>query len=158
MATRTILLETDPTLRKKSRPVEIFDKRLHQLIDDMKETLLFANGAGLAAPQVGILRRVVIVEKNNEMLELVNPEIISAEGVDDGPEGCLSSPGEYGIVKRPLKVRVKAQDRNGSFFEVDGEEIVARCFCHEIDHLNGVLFKDLASRMMDPSEWDDEEE
>jgi len=152
MAMRTILNENDPTLRKKSRSVEKFDTRLHQLIDDMRETLIEAEGAGLAAPQVGVLRRVVLVESGEELLELVNPEIVWSEGSDEGLEGCLSSPGEYGIVPRPLKARVRAQNRHGVFFEAEGEGIVARCFCHEIDHLNGVLFKDLALRMVDPEE------
>ena len=149
MATRTILNDSDPTLRKKSRVVDRVDDRLHQLIDDMKETLIEADGVGLAAPQVGVLRRVVIVDDGERMLELINPEIIEQEGEEDGPEGCLSSPGKYGMVRRPVWAKVRAQDRFGNFFEVEGEGIVARCFCHEIDHLNGVLFKDLVTRMID---------
>lgn len=141
MALRRILTDGDPTLRKTSRPVEKFDERLHILIDDMKETLADANGAGLAAPQVGILRRVVIVvDDEGQMLELVNPVIIHQEGEQDGLEGCLSVPGLYGSVKRPEKATVRAQDRNGNIFEVSGEGIVARCFCHELEHLDGHLF------------------
>jgi peptide deformylase len=158
MATRTILNDSDPTLRKKSRVVDRFDDRLHQLIDDMKETLIEADGVGLAAPQVGVLRRVVIVDDGERMLELINPEIIEQEGEEEGPEGCLSSPGKYGMVCRPVWAKVRAQDRFGNFFEVEGEGIVARCFCHEIDHLNGVLFKDLVTRMIDPSEWEDDDD
>ena len=141
MALRRILTDGDPTLHKISRPVEKFDARLHVLIDDMKETLADANGAGLAAPQVGILRRVVIVvDDEGQMLELVNPAIIHQEGEQDGLEGCLSVPGLYGSVKRPAKATVRAQDRNGTVFEVSGEGIVARCFCHELEHLDGHLF------------------
>lgn len=148
MALRTILTDSDPTLHKVCRPVTNFDSRLHDLLDDLKETLAQANGAGLAAPQVGILRRVVIVVDDQEqMLELVNPEIIAREGEQEGFEGCLSVPGRWGVVKRPMKAKVRAQDRNGNFFEVEGEEIVARCFCHELDHLDGHLFTELAGRL-----------
>lgn len=141
MSLRKILVEGDPTLGKVSRPVEKFDGRLHDLIDDLKETLTEAQGAGLAAPQVGILRRVVIVvNENDEMLELVNPVILRQEGEQEGYEGCLSVPNLYGIVKRPNVVTIRAQDRNGNFFEVTGEDIVARCFCHETEHLDGHLF------------------
>ena len=149
MALRTILTDGDPALHKACRPVTNFDQRLHDLLDDLKETLANANGAGLAAPQVGILRRaVVVVDGEDHMLELVNPEIISQEGEQEGFEGCLSVPGRWGVVKRPLKVRVRAQDRDGNFFEAEGEEIVARCFCHEIDHLHGILFTSHVSRML----------
>ena len=114
----------------------------------MKETLAAANGAGLAAPQVGILRRVVIVvTSDEEMLELVNPELLSQKGEQDGLEGCLSLPGQWGYVRRPMKVRVKAQDRNGKWFEAEGEEIVARCFCHEIEHLDGHVFTEHVDRI-----------
>ena len=148
MALRTILTDGDPALHKVCRPVTQFDEKLHDLLDDLKETLAQANGAGLAAPQVGILRRaVIVVDANDEMLELVNPEIISREGEQEGFEGCLSVPGRWGVVKRPMKAKVRAQDRNGNFFEVEGEEIVARCFCHEIDHLDGHLFTELAGRL-----------
>lgn len=148
MALRTILTDGDPALHKVCRPVTQFDEKLHDLLDDLKETLAHANGAGLAAPQVGILRRVVIVvDADDQMLELVNPEIIAREGEQEGFEGCLSVPGRWGVVKRPMKAKVRAQDRNGNFFEVEGEEIVARCFCHEIDHLDGHLFTELAGRL-----------
>lgn len=141
MAIRRILTEGDPILAKVCRPVENFDDRLHTLIDDMRETLEAANGVGLAAPQVGILRRVVVLfDGDDQLIELVNPVILSEEGEQDGLEGCLSVPGLYGDVKRPLIVRVRAQDRNGNFFELEGEEITARCFCHELDHLDGHLF------------------
>ena len=156
MALRTILTDGDPALHKVCRPVTQFDGKLHDLLDDLKETLAQANGAGLAAPQVGILRRaVIVVDANDEMLELVNPEIIEREGEQEGFEGCLSVPGRWGVVKRPMKARVRAQDRNGDFFEVEGEEIVARCFCHEIDHLDGHLFTELAGRLYTSEELDE---
>ena len=155
MALRTILTDQDPALHKVCRPVTSFDSRLHDLLDDLKETLAHANGAGLAAPQVGILRRVVVVvDGNEEMLELVNPELIAQEGEQEGFEGCLSVPGRWGIVKRPMKARVRAQDRNGNFFEVEGEEIVARCFCHEIEHLDGHLFTEHTDRLYTTEELD----
>ena len=156
MALRTILTDDDPVLHKACRPVTQFDGRLHDLLDDLKETLAEANGAGLAAPQVGILRRaVIVVDADDQMLELVNPEIIAMEGEQEGFEGCLSVPGRWGVVKRPMKAKVRAQDRNGNFFEVEGEEIVARCFCHEIDHLDGHLFTELADRLYTTEELDE---
>ena len=156
MALRTILTDQDPALHKVCRPVTNFDARLHDLLDDLKETLTHANGAGLAAPQVGILRRVVVVvDANEEMLELVNPELIAQEGEQDGFEGCLSVPGRWGIVKRPMKARVRTQDRNGNFFEVEGEEIVARCFCHEIEHLDGHIFTEHCDRLYTNEELDE---
>ena len=156
MALRTILTDQDPALHKVCRPVINFDARLHDLLDDLKETLTHANGAGLAAPQVGILRRVVVVvDANDEMLELVNPELIAQEGEQDGFEGCLSVPGRWGIVKRPRKAKVRAQDRNGDFFEVEGEEIVARCFCHEIEHLDGHIFTEHCDRLYTNEELDE---
>lgn len=148
MALRTILTQGDPTLTKTSRPVEKFDQKLHDLLDDMRETLLHANGAGLAAPQIGILRRAVLVmDENDEVLELVNPVLTHVEGEQEGLEGCLSVPGKYGYVTRPYKARVRAQDRNGNFFEVEGEEIVARCFCHELEHLDGHLYVEHTDRL-----------
>ena len=142
MALRTILEDRDPALHKVCRPVPRFDQRLWDLLDDLKETLADANGAGLAAPQVGILRRcVIVVDGKGEMLELVNPEIISrSETVQDGLEGCLSVPGKWGIVTRPNRVRVRAQDRDGNWFEAEAEGLTARAFCHEIEHLDGHLF------------------
>lgn len=141
MALRQILKEGDPTLNKKSREIKKFDGRLHELIDDMIETLKDANGAGLAAPQVGVLRRVVIVDdEEGGFHELVNPVISFEEGEQDGPEGCLSIPGIWGMVKRPMKVTLKAQDRFGNDLVLDGEGITARAFCHEVEHLDGHLF------------------
>lgn len=156
MALRTILTDEDPALHKVCRPVTNFDGHLHELIDDLKETLADANGAGLAAPQVGILRRVVIVVDDDEnMLELVNPELVSQEGEQEGLEGCLSVPGRWGIVKRPQRAKVRAQDRNGNFFEVAGEDIVARCFCHELEHLDGHLFTEHTDRLYTNEELDE---
>ena len=156
MALRQILTDKDPALHKVCRPVTNFDKRLHVLLDDLKETLAHANGAGLAAPQVGILRRVVVVvDAEDKMLELVNPELIAQEGEQEGFEGCLSVPGRWGVVTRPMKARVRAQDRNGSFFEAEGEGIVARCFCHELDHLDGHVFTELTDRLYTQKELDE---
>lgn len=148
MALRKILTQGDSALEKVCRPVEKFDRRLHILLDDMKETLVDSGGVGLAAPQVGILRRVVVVEDAQEqIIELVNPEIIYQEGEQDGFEGCLSVPGMYGKVIRPNLVTVRAQDREGNVFEVSGEGIVARCFCHETEHLDGHLFVEHTDRL-----------
>ena len=159
MALRKILTQGDPTLNKKSRSVERFDERLHILLDDMKETLAAANGAGLAAPQVGILRRVVVVvDADDHMVELVNPELVYTEGEQTGLEGCLSVPGKYGLVTRPYKARIRAQDRNGQSFELDGEEIVARCFCHELEHLDGHLFVEHTDRLYTVDELEAMEE
>ena len=159
MGLRKILTDAEPALHKVCRPVEKFDRRLHKLLDDMRQTLAEANGVGLAAPQVGVLRRVVLVIETNHaedepdtILELVNPEIIATEGTQTGTEGCLSIPGECGIVTRPMVVTVRAQDRNGNFFEYTGEGLTARCFCHELDHLDGVLYPDRADRMLDEDE------
>ncbi|MGI5972087.1 MAG: peptide deformylase, partial [Oscillospiraceae bacterium] len=149
MALRNILLEGDETLRKPSRRVDKFNKRLEILLDDMRETLINANGLGLAAPQVGVLRRVVVIMgEDGEILELVNPEIVSAEGEQDGYEGCLSIPDTYGLVVRPMKVTVRAFDRSGNEFEVTGEGLTARAFSHEIDHLDGKLYIDKAYKML----------
>lgn len=148
MALREIITQGDPVLGKICRPVEKFDQRLHDLLDDMKETLAESNGVGLAAPQIGILRRVVVVvDAEDNMIELVNPKIIAYEGEQTGLEGCLSVPGKYGVVTRPYKATVRAQDRNGEFFEVTGEEITARCFFHELDHLDGHLFVEHTDRL-----------
>ena len=142
MALRKIVEQGDECLTKVCRPVTSFNKRLHELLDDMTETLADANGAGLAAPQVGVLRRlcVVMYEGSDEYIELVNPEIIAQSGEQTGLEGCLSVPGKWGIVTRPEKVRVRAQDRYGDWFEVEGEGLTARCFCHELEHLDGHLY------------------
>lgn len=159
MAIRNIVTQEDGILLKHSRPVTEFNDRLHTLLDDMKETLEESGGVGLAGPQVGVLRRVVVVmetnvpeEEEEYFIELINPEIILEEGEQTGPEGCLSFPGEYGIVTRPNHVKVRAQDRNGDFFEVEGDALTARCFCHEIDHLNGILFPERAVRMLTSEE------
>ncbi len=159
MALRNILTKEDQTLYKKCRPVTDFNARLHQLLDDMGETLLDSDGVGLAAPQVGVLRRVVVVLETNVpegqepyLIELVNPEIISASGEQSGAEGCLSLPGEYGLVKRPMDVTVRAQNRYGETFSVSGTGLTARCFCHELDHLEGVIFTARAERMLTEEE------
>ncbi|MBQ4338162.1 MAG: peptide deformylase [Clostridia bacterium] len=140
MALRNIVKIGDPILAKKSRAVEKFDERLWTLLDDMKQTMYEAQGVGLAAVQVGILRRVVVIDCGDGYIELVNPEIISFEGEQRVEEGCLSLPGECGVTLRPAVVRVKAQDRNGKWCIYKGEDLKARCFCHEIDHLDGIVF------------------
>ncbi len=159
MAFRNILTKEQPGLYKHCRPVTKFDARLAQLLDDMRETLLSANGVGLAAPQVGVLRRAVLVIETNVaededeyIIELINPEIVESSGEQYGAEGCLSVPGEYGLVKRPMHVKVRAQDRNGEFFEVEGEGLTARCFCHELDHLDGIVFTSKCDRMLTKEE------
>lgn len=152
MGLRKILTDKDPALHKVCRPVTEFDGKLHKLLDDMKETLIDSDGVGLAAPQVGILRRVVLVDVGDEILELVNPELLETDGEQEGAEGCLSVPGKYGLVKRPYWAKVRAQDRNGNLFEVEGEEIVARCFCHEIDHLDGILYTQVMERFLTEKE------
>ena len=155
MAIRTILTEGDPALNKVCHPVTKFDDKLGDLLDDLKETLAKANGLGLAAPQVGILRRaVIVVDGEGEMLELVNPEIIDRKGEQDGLEGCLSVPGKWGYVKRPQWVKVKAQDREGNGFEVEGQDVTARCFCHELAHLDGHLYVELTDRLYTSEELD----
>ncbi len=156
MAILNIVKEGDPTLRKKCRPVTEITPRILQLLDDMKETLADANGAGLAAPQVGILRRICVVDTGDEVLELINPEIIYTEGEQQEMEGCLSVPDVWGITDRPAKVRIRALNRNGEEFEAEGEGIVARCFCHETDHLDGVLFTDNAVHILTPEEVKEE--
>lgn len=153
MAIREIITENDPVLHKACHAVTQFDRKLAVLLDDMRETLAAANGAGLAAPQIGILRRVVIVvDEKDEMLELINPKIIAQSGEQIGLEGCLSVPGMWGYVTRPMYAKVRAQDRNGNWFEAEGEEIVARCFCHEIEHLDGHLFTERTDRLYDNEE------
>ena len=153
MALRKIVTVGDPILTKVCRPVTKFDQKLAILIEDMIETMHDANGVGLAGPQVGILRRVCIVEdEQGEIIELINPEIIKTEGEQTGLEGCLSVPGKYGIVTRPMVVRVRAQDRDGATFEVEDEDITARCFCHEIEHLDGHLFSEHCDRLLTDEE------
>ncbi len=152
MALRKILTFDDPALHKKCRPVTNFDEKLHTLLGDMAETLAQANGVGLAAPQVGILRRAAVVNTGERVLELVNPEIIETSGEQDGLEGCLSLPGAYGRVKRPNYVKIRAQDRNGVWFEAEGEELIARAFCHECDHLEGRVYTEQAYHMLSREE------
>ena len=159
MALRKIALEGEECLTKVCRPVTDFNSRLHTLLDDMADTLRDADGVGLAAPQVGILRQVVLViNEDDEIIELINPEIIQTSGEQFGLEGCLSVPGRYGFVKRPMVVRVRAQDRNGNTFEVEDEGLTARCFCHEIDHLSGHLFDELVDRTYTVEEIEQMEE
>ena len=165
MALRKILTKGDEQLAKHCRPVEKFDDRLHVLIDDMRETLENSGGVGLAAPQIGILRRVVVrptmtgaipvvildVNKDpEEMVELVNPEVIEQRGAERVVEGCLSVPGVYGYVTRPTWAKIRAQDRFGNWFEREGEGIVAQCFCHETEHLDGHLFTEKVEEYIDP--------
>lgn len=143
MAILKIKKEGDPVLRGHSRPVEKITPRIITLLDDMKETLDLAQGCGLAAPQVGVLRRVVIIEMDDiGLIELINPEIIYREGEQQEAEGCLSVPGKWGVTRRPAKVKVRALNRKGELCEYEGEELLARCFCHEIDHLDGKLYTD----------------
>lgn len=152
MALRNILKFGDETLRKKSREVTVFDDKLWVLLDDLYETLKDSKGVGLAAPQVGILRRVVVIDAGDGLIELVNPVITHMKGKQREVEGCLSSPGEWGYVKRPQKVKVTAQNRHGKEMRLEGEGLLAVAFCHEIDHLNGVIFTDLADEMVDKDE------
>ena len=159
MGLRKILTDKDPALHKVCKPMVNFDNRLFKLLEDMKETLVDSGGVGLAAPQVGILRRVVLVDVGEEILELINPTIIETDGEQEGPEGCLSVPGKYGLVKRPYYAKVRAQDRHGNWFEAEGEELIARCFCHELDHLDGILYTEVMERWLSEEElmYDDEE-
>ena len=155
MALRKIVEQGDPILTKPCRPVTDFNRRLHLLLDDMSETLTNAGGAGLAAPQVGILRRVCLVMKDENaegFYELVNPVIVSQEGSEEGLEGCLSVPGKWGLVKRPTFVRVRAQDRDGNWFEVEGTDLIARALCHELEHLDGHLYTEHIDRFLTDQE------
>ncbi len=155
MALRRIHTDQEPALHKVCKPVTSFDSKLHTLLEDMKETLEDANGVGLAAPQVGILRRVVVVDTGDEVLELVNPELVETSGEQEGAEGCLSVPGKYGLVKRPMFAKVRAQDRNGDWFEAEGEELIARCFCHELDHLDGIMYTQVMERFLSEDELEE---
>ena len=152
MALRKILTDKESALHKTCKPVTNFDSRLHTLLDDMRETLIESGGVGLAAPQVGILRRVVLVDTGEEILELINPTLVETDGEQEGPEGCLSVPGKYGLVKRPFYARVRAQDREGNWYEAEGEELIARCFCHELDHLDGILYTQIMERFLTDEE------
>lgn len=142
MAIRTIRTNDDEILRKRSKHVDKIDLHLLSVLDDMRETMYRAEGVGLAAPQVGILKRVVVIDVGDGIIELINPEIQFTQGEENQVEGCLSLPGKTGNVIRPSIVNIKAVDRNGNEFEMTGHEVLARAFCHEIDHLNGVLFTD----------------
>ena len=160
MAIRNILKDDDPALRKNSRVVKEFNKRLHVLLDDMRETLIEANGLGLAAPQVGVLRRAVLIvdldieteRPDEQIIELINPEIIAKSGEQTGSEGCLSVPGVFGIVTRPDLVKVRAQDRYGNTFELMAKELKARAVCHEVDHLDGEIFTSIVERFLTEEE------
>ena len=152
MGLRKILTDKEPALHKTCKPVVSFDSKLHKLLDDMRETLIDSNGVGLAAPQVGILRRVVLVDTGDEILELINPTVVETDGEQVGAEGCLSVPGRYGLVKRPNYAKVRAQDRDGNWYEAEGEELIARCFCHELDHLDGIIYTEVMERWLTDEE------
>lgn len=164
MGLRNILTDKEPALHKVCKPVTAFDEKLHKLLDDMRETLIDSGGVGLAAPQVGILRRVFLVDLDPEseeigeqITEFINPEILETDGEQIGPEGCLSVPGKYGLVKRPYWVKVRAQDRYGNWFQAEGEELIGRCFCHEYDHLDGIVYTQVMERLLTPEELDMDE-
>ena len=159
MGLRRILTDKEPALHKTCKEVVNFDAKLHKLLDDMHETQEDSGGVGLAAPQVGILRRVVLVDNGEEVLELVNPTLVETDGEQVGPEGCLSVPGKYGLVKRPYYAKVRAQDRFGNWYEAEGEELTARCFCHELDHLDGIIYTEVMDRYLTDEElgYDEEE-
>lgn len=146
MAIRNIVKNNDPLLKKRSREVENIDEKIITLLDDMRETLAVSNGVGLAAPQVGILRRIILVDTGDEVLELINPVIVKQSGHQDSLEGCLSVPGIRGHVDRPQKVTVQGYDREGNLMEYKAQDFVATIFCHETDHLDGILFTDKATR------------
>ena len=157
MGLRKILTDKDPALHKVCKPMVNFDDRLFRLLQDMRDTLIDSGGVGLAAPQVGILRRVVLVDVGDEILELINPTLVATDGEQEGPEGCLSVPGKYGLVKRPYWAKVRAQDRHGNWFEAEGEELIARCFCHELDHLDGILYTEVMDRFLTEEELNAED-
>ena len=157
MALRKILTDAEPALHKTCKPVENFDRKLHILLNDMRDTLIESGGVGLAAPQVGILRRVVLVDTGEEILELINPTLVETDGIQEGAEGCLSVPGKYGLVKRPYYAKVRAQDRDGNWYEAEGEELIARCFCHELDHLDGIIYTQIMERYLTDEELQFEE-
>lgn len=152
MAIRKILTSEEDVLKKKCRKVEAIDDRILTLLDDMADTLYDSGGVGLAAPQVGVLRRVVVIDIGEGLMELINPEIIATEGEQTDGEGCLSYPGRFGLVTRPKRVRVRAMDRNGQYFEAEGEDLLARAFCHEVDHLDGKMFMELVSEWLPEDE------
>ena len=153
MAVRPIIYDPDPILYKKCHPVTKFDKKLGNILTDMTQTMIHANGVGLAGPQIGYMRRVcVVLDEEEQLIELVNPELVRTEGEQTGLEGCLGVPGKYGEVTRPEIVRVRAQDRNGDWFEVEDEGLTARCFCHEIEHLDGHLFVEHTDHLLTEEE------
>ena len=155
MALRKIVLKSDEVLRKKCKPVEKFDEKLGILLDDMAETMYKANGVGLAGPQIGVLRRIAVVDVGEGLLELINPENIKSKGTQRDVEGCLSCPNEWGYVVRPNEIIVKGQDRTGKYFQLKLKEFFARAVCHELDHLDGQLFIDIADEMVDPNDLKD---
>ena len=160
MGLRKILTDQEPALHKVCKPVTAFDEKLHKLLDDMRETLIDSNGVGLAAPQVGILRRIFLVDvglDGEQIVEFINPEILETNGEQEGAEGCLSVPGKYGLVKRPYWVKVRAQERYGDWFEAEGEELIGRCFCHEYDHLDGIVYTQVMERFLTPEELEMDE-
>lgn len=160
MGLRKILTTKDPALHKVCKPVTAFDEKLHKLLDDMRDTLIDSNGVGLAAPQVGILRRIFLVDvglDGEQIIEFINPEILETDGEQEGAEGCLSVPGRYGLVRRPYWVKVRAQDRDGNWFEAEGEELIGRCFCHEYDHLDGIVYTEVMERYLTDEELESEE-
>ncbi len=152
MAYRNIVKRGDDVLTKRCRPVENFDKKLSDLLDDMAQTMYKANGVGLAAPQVGILRRIVVVDIGEGLIELINPEITERDGEQEGMEGCLSCPDIWAVVDRPYTVTVKAQDRNGKEFTITAEDFLARAFCHELDHLDGITIYESSKRILSREE------
>ena len=152
MGLRRIHTSDEPALHKVCKTVTSFDWRLRKLLDDMRDTLIDSNGVGLAAPQVGILKRVVLVDTGDEILELINPTLVETSGHQEGAEGCLSVPGKYGLVKRPYYAKVRAQDRDGNWYEAEGEELIARCLCHELDHLDGILYTQVMERFLTEEE------
>ncbi len=156
MAIRNIVKEGDPILTKKCRRVEKFDDRLFQLLDDMKETLLQSGGVGLAAPQVGILKRVVVIcTSQDKVKEFINPEIIETSGNQQSVEGCLSCPDIWGVTNRPMNAVIRALDRNGNEFTMSGEGLLAKAFCHECDHLDGILFTKYIIKRINPAELEE---
>lgn len=156
MGLRKILTDADPALHKVCKSVDNFNDRLFRLLDDMRDTLIDSGGVGLAAPQVGILRRVVLVDVGDEIIELINPTLVETDGEQEGAEGCLSVPGKYGLVKRPYYAKVRAQNRDGEWFEAEGEELIARCFCHELDHLDGIIYTEVMERFLTEEELEGE--
>ncbi len=152
MALRIIIKDTDPLLRKISKPIAEITPRIHKLLDDMAETMYDANGVGLAAPQISILKRVIVIDVGDGLIELINPEIIEKDGEQVGPEGCLSVPGIIGKVKRADQVKIKTLNREGKEIEIEGEGLLARAIQHEIDHLNGILFTDLTDEYYNQEE------